>query len=455
MDPGVLPEQRKGPPTGSESARTAGSAGRNRYVDLVRLAAILVVMGGHWLATIIVVLDGQPRGYSALAEIGYVRWLTLLLQVMPMFFVAGGYAAAASWPSWCARGGRWAGWTHARFVRLLRPTSWFVGITAGAVGVAAALGAPASVLAQAGWGVGLHLWFLPVYLLLLVLAVPMITAWNRAGWLLLAVEIAVVAAVDVLVRGLGVAGVGSVNYVVAPAAGLVLGIAWHAGALARRGVPIALLAGGVLVLLVLVAGFGYPPWMVGVPGEPPANTAPPNLALAAYSSAQIGLVLLLERPARRLLQRPRIWAVVRRGNSVIMTMYLWHMVPVLILAALLAVTGLPTGPPAGSVAWWGGRILWIGTLAVILTGLVRLVRRFERPSPLRPGVTGWLASAALLACAALTGYALARLAVGGFAPSGHLATGPLATYAGGMITLWLVGSLTETSRAPTRTSIWS
>jgi hypothetical protein len=43
------------------------SVGRNRYVDLVRLVAILVVMGGHWLATIIVVGDGQPRGRSALA----------------------------------------------------------------------------------------------------------------------------------------------------------------------------------------------------------------------------------------------------------------------------------------------------------------------------------------------------------------------------------------------------
>ena len=397
-------------------------------------------MGGHWLATIIVVGDGRPRGLSALAEIGYMRWLTLLLQVMPMFFLAGGYAAAASWPSWRARGGRWAGWTHSRFVRLLRPTSWFVGIMAAAVGVAMLLGAPTSVLAQAGWGVALQLWFLPVYLLLLVLAVPLLTAWNRAGWLLLAAAIAVVGAVDVLVRSLDVAGAGWVNYLVAPGAGLVLGFAWHAGALARRAVQVALLVGGALVLLVLVAGFGYPPWMIGVPGEPPANTAPPNLALVAYASAQIGLVLLLERPGRRLLERPDAWHPVLRGNAVIMTLYLWHMVPVLILAALLAVTGFPTGPEPGGVAWWGGRVLWIGVLALILAGLVGLVGRFERPSPPRLGLTGWLPSVLLVACAALTGYALARLAVGGFARSGHLSTGPLVTYAAGMVALWLAGS---------------
>jgi hypothetical protein len=406
----------------------------------VRLVAILVVMGGHWLATIIVVGDGQPRGLSALAEIGYMRWLTLLLQVMPMFFLAGGYAAAASWPSWRGRGGRWAGWTHSRFVRLLRPTSWFVGITAGVAVVAGLAGAPDPVLAQAGWGVALHLWFLPVYLFLLVLAVPLLRAWDRARWLLLAGMVAVVAVVDLVVRGLDVAGVGWLNYLLAPAAGLVLGFAWHDGALARRAAQIALLVGGVLVLLVLIAGFGYPPWMIGVPGEPPANTAPPNLALVAYAAAQIGLVLLLEAPARRLLERPRFWAAVLRGNSVIMTMYLWHMVPVLILAALMAVTGIPAGPDPGGLAWWGGRVLWIGVLAVILAGLVRLVGRFERSSRPLLGLTGWLPSALLVACAALAGYALARLAVGGFAPSGHLATGPLAAYGAAMVALWLSGS---------------
>ncbi len=437
--PDVPPAQRQVPPGAPGRTGSAGLRGRNRYVDLVRLFAILVVIGGHWLAAIIVVEDGRPRGLSALAEIGYMRWLTLLLQVMPMFFLAGGYAAAASWPSWRARGGRWAGWTHSRFVRLLRPTSWFVGTMAAAVGVAMLLGAPTAVLAQAGWGVGLHLWFLPVYLFLLVLAVPLLAAWDRARWLLLAAAIAIVAVVDVLVRGLDVAGVGWLNYLLAPAAGLVLGFAWHDGALGRRAVQIALLVGGVLVLLVLIAGVGYPPWMIGVPDEPPANTAPPNLALVAYASAQIGLVLLLEAPAGRLLARPLLWVAVLRGNSVIMTMYLWHMVPVLILAALLAVTGFPTGPEPGGLAWWGGRVLWIGVLAVILVGLVRLVGRFERPARLLLGLTGWLPSILLVACAALAGYALARLAVGGFAPSGSVAIGPLVAYGSAVLALWLAG----------------
>jgi fucose 4-O-acetylase-like acetyltransferase len=420
--------------------RHAGPQDRNTYVDLVRFVAIAVVILGHWLATIIVVEDGRPRGLTALAEVGYMRWLTLLLQVMPMFFFAGGYAAAASWPSWRSRGGRWAGWTHARFVRLLRPTTWFIVIMTTASAIAMVLGAPAAVLAQAGWGVALQLWFLPVYLLLLVLAVPMIVAWQRVGWLVLAAAIAIVAVVDVLVRGLGITAAGWVSYLVAPAAGLLLGVAWHAGALVRRSLPIMLIVGGVATLLVLVAGLGYPPWMVGVPGEPPANTAPPNLALVAYSAAQVGLVLLLERPGRHLLERPRVLATVARGNAVIMTMYLWHMVPVLIVAALLAATGLPAGPTPGGAAWWALRLVWFAILGTILAVLVRLASRFERPSPPLLGLSGRLPSVLILACAALAGYALARLAVGGFAPAGHLPLGVLAAYAAGLTALWAAGT---------------
>lgn len=418
---------------------SVGPAGRNRYVDLVRLFAIVVVVVGHWLDTSIVIVRGEPVGQSVLAVVGYARWFTLPLQVMPVFFLAGGYAAAASWPSWRARGGRWPGWAHGRLVRLLRPTSWFVAIIAGLVVVARMVAVDPSVLAQAGWAVALLLWFLPVYLLLLVLAVPLLRAWSRAGWLVLAGGVAVVAVVDVLVQVGHLAVAGWVSYLLAPGAGFVLGIAWRDGALARRAVPIALLAGGALALVGLVTVFDYPPWMISVPGERISNTGPPNLALMAYAAAQIGVVLLLESPLRRWLDRPRVWALVVRGNSVVMTLYLWHMVPVVIVAALAAAAGLLPGPRAGTLPWWELRIVWVGALALVLAGVVGLVGRFERPRPPRLGLTGRAASTLLLVCTALTGYALSRLALGGFAPAGHLAAGSLVIYAIGMLALWLAG----------------
>jgi hypothetical protein len=321
---------------------------------------------------------------------------------------------------------------------------------AGATALAALLGAPARVLAQAGWGVALQLWFLPVYLLLLLLAVPMIAAWHRVGWLLLAALIGIIGMVDLLVRVLDVTAAGWLSYLAAPAAGLVLGVAWHAGALSRRVVQVGMVVGGVLALLVLIAGFGYPPWMVGVPGEPPANTAPPNLALAAFSSAQVGLVLLLEGPGRRLLERPRVWLVVARGNAVMMTMYLWHMVPVVIVAALMVALGVPTGPTPGGFAWWMARLPWFAVLGVVLAGLVAVMGRFERPSAPQLRLAGPLASLLLLACASLCSVALSRLAVGGFAPAGQVAVGPLTLYAAGVIALWLAGAVSGHQRASDR-----
>lgn len=409
---------------------------RNRYVDLIRLVSIVVVVVGHWLDTIIRIDHGRPVGESALAVVGYVRWLTLLLQVMPLFFVAGGYAAAASWPSWRARGGQWAGWTRGRLVRLLQPTSWFVGIMAALTAVALLTGLDRAVVTQAGWGVALQLWFLPVFMLLIVLAVPMLAAWRRAGWLTLAVAVGLTAVVDLLVRVGHIEAVGWLSFLLAPGAGFVLGVAWHAGALTRRAVPVALLAGGVVGLVVLVGWFGYPPWMIGIPGGPRSNTSPPNLALLAYSAAQIGAVLLLEPPARRWLQRPRVWLTVIRGNAVIMTLYLWHMVPVLVIGGLMVATGLPSGPAPGTPAWWAWRVVWIAALGLVLAGIVALVGRFERTRPPQVSLSGWPASALLVLCATLTGYALIRLALGGFAPDGHLAVGALGIYGAGMLALW-------------------
>lgn len=398
-----------------------------------------MVVVGHWLNSIVLVDEGTPTGVSALEAVGYMRWLTLLFQIMPLFFVAAGYAAAAAWPSWEARGGRWAGWAHARLVRVLRPTTWFVAILGSATGAAVLLDVDGSVLDQAGWAVALQLWFLPVFLLLIVLAVPMLAAWSRFGWWVVAGAVLLVGAIDVLVRVVGFEPAGWVSYLLAPGAGMVLGIAWHDGALTGMRTRVGLLVAGLLSLLGLIALAGYPPWMIGVPGEPTSNTSPPNLALMAYASAQVGLALLLEPVLRPWLDRPRVWTVVILGNSRLMTLYLWHMVPVVVLAAALAAAGFATGPAPGSAAWWALRIPWITGLALLLLVLVALVGRFERPLPPRADLAGALPSVLLLVSALLAGYALSRLALDGFAPAGALAVGPLLTFLAGVSALWLAG----------------
>jgi fucose 4-O-acetylase-like acetyltransferase len=87
---------------------------RNRYVDFLRAVSILVVVSGHWLVAALYYHDGSLSP-AALMEIQPdTRWLTWIFQVMPIFFIVGGYANAVSIQSARRRGTDYAGWLAAR-----------------------------------------------------------------------------------------------------------------------------------------------------------------------------------------------------------------------------------------------------------------------------------------------------------------------------------------------------
>ena len=72
---------------------------RNRYVDFLRAASILVVVVGHWLMSAPQMLTGDFRVDFLLTAAPWTGYLTWILQVMPIFFLVGGYANAVSWRS--------------------------------------------------------------------------------------------------------------------------------------------------------------------------------------------------------------------------------------------------------------------------------------------------------------------------------------------------------------------
>jgi len=96
-------------------------ARRERYVDLLRAVAITMVVVGHWL---IVVIDHDPsgrlRGHNALEELVRARPGTWLFQVMPLFFLVGGYANAASLEAYRRRGAGGGDWLCDRSGRAAR-----------------------------------------------------------------------------------------------------------------------------------------------------------------------------------------------------------------------------------------------------------------------------------------------------------------------------------------------
>ncbi|MCL3861221.1 acyltransferase [Actinotalea sp. K2] len=414
-------------------------AHRDRYVDLLRAVAILTVVVGHWVTSAVTVTDGRLGGVNALYVVPWAQWATWLFQVMPVFFLVGGYANTASLDEHRRSGGTATAWVQSRALRLLRPTAVFVVVLVVGYAAALALGADARVARTSVWLAGIALWFLVVYLAVVALA-PTCIDWQRrwgAGAILTLV--ALVAAGDVarVVTGSDVPATGS--YVVGWLAVHQLGVAWRDGVLTRTRRPASVLAGGGLgTAAVLVAWGPYGVTMVGAAPPPDlGNADPPTLALLALAASQTGVVLLLSPVITPWLERLRVWMVVVALNAVILTIFLWHMVPVVIAGVTLMGSGLFPQPEVGSGEWFALRVPWLLVLAVLLTLLVAVLARFETSTGRRREGTAHpvAVGAGVVACVA----ALAGLGVTGtegvLPPVAGLPVGELVLFGTGLTVL--------------------
>ncbi len=112
------------------AAGGSGDVERNRYLDLLRPVAIGGVVYGHWLLINLTYSSGRFSDRNTLDYVGWSRWVTWALQVMPVFFLVGGYANARSWTAHSAEGERWNWWIQRRAMRLWWPTAVYVGVNA-------------------------------------------------------------------------------------------------------------------------------------------------------------------------------------------------------------------------------------------------------------------------------------------------------------------------------------
>jgi fucose 4-O-acetylase-like acetyltransferase len=353
-------------------------AHRDRPADLLRAIAIMTVVVGHWLI-VYVTYDGSLRGGNLLELLPWTRPLTWLFQVMPIFFLVGGFANAASLTSHRSRGGSATGWMLRRTDRLVRPTTMLLAVLTAIALTARALGADPALSGTAVWLAGIPLWFLVAYLAVVVLTPPMYALHRRYGLAVPIVLTVLVGLGDVARLVLRMPVAGAANFLLAWLAVHQLGFAWQDGRLpARRRVALPLALSGLLALVLLTVVGPYPVSMVGISGEQLQNTSPPTLALLSLAVTQTGLVLLFHDPAGRWLRRLRPWTVVVAVNSVIMTLFLWHMTAtVLGVLALYPTRLLPNAVP-GSSAWWLLRFPWLVVLALILGVLVMVFGPIER-----------------------------------------------------------------------------
>jgi fucose 4-O-acetylase-like acetyltransferase len=411
---------------------------RNRYADMLRVVAIGGVVYGHWLLISVTYRNGQLSGLDALDYIRWGQWVTWIFQVMPVFFLVGGYVNARSWAARHADGQNWTRWVRDRCMRLWWPTAAFVVAAVVAVLAAEAAGVRGTELAEASWLVALQLWFLPVYMVLIALTPVMLAAHRRWGLAVPAVMAVAAGLVDAGVAGPHLHVIGYVNYLFVWGSIHQWGFAWQDATLTSpRWRPYAMGAGGAALLAGLLMAGSFKVDMVGS-----GNTNPPSIALLAYAAIQAGLVLAAEPIGSRLLARPRPWQRVRRLNPATMTVYLWHFVPVIVIAVAFYPTGVLPQPAIGTAEWWELRPAWWALLTVVLVPLVMAVMRAERPMlrlPAGAGPPGPWSPVLLVLGIAASVVGLARLAIGGFAPGGHLPVLVLIICAAGLVATLLTG----------------
>jgi peptidoglycan/LPS O-acetylase OafA/YrhL len=380
----------------------ATPASRVRYLDFLRALSILVVVCGHWLLAVVVFQNGELQASNLLAESAAMRALTWLLQVMPVFFLVGGYVNLASWESAAARGVRYGDWLARRSTRLLRPAVVLLGVWVPLVAMLGAAGMSHDLLRPAGAVIATPLWFLATYVVV-VAAVPVTAALHRRfGAGALTGLVAAAALVDVAHHALGLPVVGWTNFIWVWLAVSQLGYLWRDGTLRRsRWTPWLLVGGGLLALVLLVGPGPYPVSMVGADDGGATNNSPPTVALVALGAWQTGLVLLLQDRGERWLRRPRVWALIVGVNSVGMTLYLWHLTALILVVLALVLPGLWPSPEPLTLAWWALRPLWLLVLAAVLAPLVALFGRVERRALTGAGEATTTAARAVPGCAAL------------------------------------------------------
>ena len=344
--------------------------------------AILTVMFGHWLAASIWLQpDGEIALLNSLEWIPYAAWVTWLVQVMPIFFLAGGYANARGLRKVEAGQELRRDWITARARRLFTPVIPLLVVWVLLV-VALRPFVPSEVVYAGAMSATVPLWFLAVYLSLAAAAPITHAWWKRSGPSTIVILAAAAIAVDVARFAFDVPGIGWANFLFVWATVHQFGYWWSDrdaddGIATRTGWMVFAAA---LASLIAVTWIGwYPVAMVGVPGAGLTNMTPPTFAIAILGITQLGVVLGTQNAVRRLTARPRPWHIVVTVSGVVMTIYLWHLSAMSLVAAagLFSFDGFFFEVEPGTTTWWITRPIWVAILLVATLALVAAFARFE------------------------------------------------------------------------------
>ncbi|MFK4731347.1 acyltransferase [Agromyces mediolanus] len=360
---------------------TGATPTRDRAIDAARAGCLAVVFLLHAMMVGVSVGPGGPVLENALEGWDFLAPATWVVQIMPLFFLIGGFSGWTAWQRRRARGIGPASFVRDRITRLVRPAVPLVAVVGLALAALAAAGVPAEIVQTASFRIGQPLWFLAVYLGASALVPLMVRLHEWRPGVTIGALVAAVVAVDALRFATGVEALGFLNLAFVWLAMQQLGFLLADGTVDRMPVAarLRLAACALGGLLAITLSGPYTPDLL-------QNLNPPTICLVLLGTAQLALFSLVRRPLGRWAERRGPARAVASFGEWGMTMYLWHLPAFVLLAAGLLAANASFGlalPEPLSAEWWASRPLWLVGAAAVTALAVRAFARWERV-PRRP-----------------------------------------------------------------------
>ncbi|WP_019925261.1 acyltransferase [Nocardia sp. BMG111209] len=348
---------------------------RNWTIDVLRIFSLTIVVLMHWVSLRVTMTGRELHADQAMH--GPLMWtLTWLLQIMPLYFLCGGFANTVVADRYRREQRSYGAYLGLRARRLTTPVIALIVVVVPAIAILRAVSP--SVARAAGDAVSRPVWFLAVYLVAVAFTPLALRAHERSPWLVPVVLLACSVTVDMLRFAAHDSRFVDANLIFVWLFCHQLGILYARGTLRTLGAPalilLALAAIGLIVVMVIPGP--YFPTVLGMADAPVSNLSPPTSVLSVLGVAHFALLTLFEK--RRPAWEPtgRLRGVVQGVNPLLMLIYLWHL-PVLTALTGVALVKPSIFLPGDPATWWLTRIPWFAVGIVVLVGVVRLATQWE------------------------------------------------------------------------------
>lgn len=362
---------------------------RDLTLDLARVFCVLLVVVIHLLMVGVGrSTDGELVVSRPLEEQPWFDAATWVGQIMPLFFVVGGFASLTAWRSTLRRGGGAADYVRNRVLRLAQPAFPLFVFYVAVIGGATLVGVDPQLLDTVVLGAGAPLWFIAAYALCQAVVPLMAGLHARAPRATLATLAGGVVVVDAARYAADVPQIGYLNLLLVWPLVQQIGFWYADGWFARRRwFTLALIAAACFAALAPLTLVGpYDTDML-------TNLNPPTLPLVLLGLAQACLLRLLRPALHRLMETHAARAVVFVVGTRLMTIYLWHL-PLIIILSGVALLVPGASPEPATPAWWWSRIVAYLIVLGALFALSLLVGRWEAPREVGPTPPGFVVGVA-------------------------------------------------------------